>query len=74
MLIEPTTHIGGLLTGGLSYTDFRTQESVTGFFREYMDRVLAYYTNKYGAASAQVKDCYFGAHAEPHVSSMILKA
>ncbi len=33
-LIEPSPYIGGLLTGGLSYTDFRTQESVTGFFRE----------------------------------------
>lgn len=72
-LIDPTGHVGGLLTGGLSYTDFRTQESVTGFFREYMDRVLAYYQRTYGAASPQVKDCFFGAHAEPHVSSRILR-
>lgn len=67
-LVEPTGRIGGLTTSGLSYTDFRTQEAVTGGFREYMDRVLAYYTRKYGADSPQVRDCFFGALAEPHVS------
>jgi hypothetical protein len=72
-LLEPTAHIGGLLTGGLSYTDFRTLEAVTGFFREYMDRVESYYRGKYGPDSQQVKDCFFGAHAEPHVSSLVLK-
>ncbi|MBC8167126.1 MAG: FAD-dependent oxidoreductase, partial [Bryobacteraceae bacterium] len=71
-LIEPTTHVGGLLTGGLSYTDFRTRESLSGFFLEYTERVLGYYVKKYGAESTQVKDCYFGAHAEPHVSMLIL--
>lgn len=72
-LLEATDHVGGLLTGGLSYTDFRTQESVTGFFREYMDRVDAHYRDKYGPDSPQVKDCFFGAHAEPHVSSQVLE-
>ncbi len=73
LLVEPSTHFGGLLTGGLSYTDFRTQESVTGFFREYMDRVLDYYEQRYGKDSPQVRDCFFGAHAEPHVSTRILR-
>jgi hypothetical protein len=72
-LVEPTSHFGGLLTGGLSYTDFRTQESVTGFFREYMDRVLAHYERRYGKNSQQVRDCFLGAHAEPHVSMRILR-
>ncbi len=72
-LVEPTGHFGGLLTGGLSYTDFRTQESVTGFFREYMDRVFAHYVRTYGKESAQVRDCFLGAHAEPQVSDRILR-
>lgn len=72
-LLEPSNRIGGLLTGGLSYTDFRTQEAVTGFFREYMEEVLAHYTKTYGADSQQVKDCFFGAHAEPKVSTKILQ-
>lgn len=72
VLIEPTPYLGGLLTGGLSYTDFRTQESVTGFFREYMNRVVTYYRESYGPDSPQVRDCFEGAHAEPHVSAAVL--
>jgi hypothetical protein len=72
LLVEPEKMIGGLLTCGLSYTDFKSQEAVTGFFREYMDRVLRHYRDKYGADSQQARDCYFGAHAEPHVSLAIL--
>lgn len=72
LLLEPTEHIGGLLTGGLSFTDFRTQESITGFFREYMNRVLAHYRKTYGENSQQAKDCFQGAHAEPKVSQAII--
>jgi hypothetical protein len=73
VLLEPSARVGGLLTGGLSYTDFRTQEAVTGFFREYMNAVLDHYTKTYGKDSAQVTDCFFGALAEPKVSLMILR-
>lgn len=73
-LVEPTNHFGGLLTGGLSNTDFRTLEAVTGFYREYMDRVLAHYVQLYGKDSKQAEECFFGAHAEPHVSDRVLRA
>ena len=63
-LIEPTDFIGGMMTGGLSYTDFHSLESLGGFFRKYMDRVVRYYTQKYGADSKQIADCYHGVHAE----------
>lgn len=72
-LVEPSAHFGGMLTGGLSYTDFRTLESTSGFFREYMDRVLAYYERKYGKQSKQVEDCFHGALAEPQVSTLVLR-
>lgn len=72
-LLEPTGHVGGLLTGGLSNTDFRTLESVTGFYREYMDRVHADYIQRYGRDSKQAEECFFGAHAEPHVSDRVLR-
>lgn len=72
-LIEPTKHFGGLLTGGLSNTDFRTLEAVTGFYREYMDRAHAYYIATYGKDSKQVTDNFFGALTEPHVSDKILR-
>lgn len=73
-LIEPSNHFGGLLTGGLSNTDFRTLEAVTGFFREYMDRVHADYIAAYGKDAQQVRECFFGAHSEPHVSERVLRA
>jgi len=73
-LLEPTKHLGGLLTGGLSNTDFRTLEAVTGFYREYMDRVHQDYIRTYGKDSKQAEECFFGAHSEPHVSDRVLRA
>jgi hypothetical protein len=72
-LIEESDRIGGLVTGGLSYTDFRSLESLGGTFRDYMRRVERYYIAKYGADSEQAKDCFFGAHAEPHVSLAVFR-
>lgn len=72
VLVEETARIGGLLTGGLSYTDFRSLESVQGFFREYMREVERYYAARYGLDSPQVRDSFFGALAEPKVSLEIL--
>lgn len=73
VLVEETARIGGLLTGGLSYTDFRSLESVQGFFREYMREVQSHYAGRYGADSPQVRDSFFGALAEPKVSLEILE-
>ncbi len=73
LLLEPSAQVGGLLTGGLSYTDFRTQEAVTGFFREYMDRVLAHYESTYGKGSAAAGESFEGALAEPKVARRVLE-
>lgn len=74
ILLEPSRHFGGLLTGGLSNTDFRTLEAVTGFYREYMDRAHQDYIKTYGPNSKQAEECFFGAHSEPHVSERVLRA
>ena len=68
VLIESTELVGGLMTSGLSWTDFITFESLGGTFREYLDRVLAHYSKAYGPDSPQVKACFRGAHAEPKVT------
>jgi len=73
LLIEEYEHIGGLMTGGLSFTDFISFEVLGGEFQNYTNRVLAYYTDKYGPSSRQVEDCHFGIHAEPHVTLQIFK-
>jgi hypothetical protein len=72
-LVEPTARVGGVVTGGLSYTDFKSFEAIGGTFRDYTRRVERYYRDKYGADSQQVKDCYFGVHAEPHVALAVFR-
>lgn len=70
-LLEEYKYVGGLMTGGLSFTDFISLEGLSGTFNEYRFRALAYYENKYGKNSTQVKECYFGVNAEPHVTLLI---
>jgi len=72
-LIEPTNRIGGLLTSGLSHSDFRTFEGITGAFHAFTRRVLAHYSSTYGPDSAQVKESNRGTHAEPKVNLLVLE-
>ncbi len=73
LLIEPTPHLGGLLTSGLSHTDYHTVESLTGSFLEFSRRVKAHYVATFGADSAQVKDCHEGVFGEPKVNRLVLE-
>ena len=73
LLVEEYANIGGLMTGGLSFTDFISFEVLGGEFKNYTDRVLAYYSQKYGPDSQQVTDCHDGIHAEPHVTLQIFQ-
>jgi hypothetical protein len=73
VLAEESPRIGGMLTSGLSYSDFRTQASVQGAFRDYMERAAAHYRRTYGEDSPQARECFEGAHAEPRVSLQVLK-
>ncbi len=73
-LVEPTHRIGGLTTSGLSYSDFRSFEALTGFFREFADRVRRHYVETYGPDSRQVKDCWRGTLGEPEVNRRVFAA
>ena len=73
ILVVPGEHIGGLLSGGLSYADYHTTESLTGFFLDFSKRVLAHYVEKYGPDSEQVKSSMRGTFGEPHVNLLVLK-
>lgn len=72
-LLEETTHIGGLTSGGMSNTDFKSFESVQGTWREFMRRVEQHYIREYGANSKQVEDCYHGAWYEPKVARQVFE-
>lgn len=65
LLIEPHARIGGLLTNGLSHTDFRTFEALTGTFLRFMRRVQEHY--------GPGVDCFRGTHAEPKVNLAVLE-
>lgn len=74
VLVEPTDRIGGLVTSGLSYTDFRSFESLTGFFFDFSTRVQAHYERRYGADSEQAKAAFRGTHGEPSVNLQVFEA
>jgi len=51
VLLERTAHFGGLPANGLGVTDIGTRKATTGLFKEFVDRVMAHYVNKYGKDS-----------------------
>src|SRR5262245_43471761 len=72
-LIEPTRRVGGLVTNGLSHTDFRTFEGLSGSFLTFSKLVEGYYREAYGPDSQQVKDCFRGTQAEPKVNLLVFE-
>lgn len=73
VLIEESTHLGGLTAGGLSHTDFRSFESLGGIWREFMDRVVAHYKETYGPDSPQLAASMGGGYYEPRVAGMVFR-
>ncbi|MDE6685313.1 MAG: FAD-dependent oxidoreductase, partial [Duncaniella sp.] len=71
LLLERTSHIGGLPANGLGATDIATRGATTGLFREFTQRVRQYYIDRYGDNSSQVKDCSDGFHFEPSVAETV---
>jgi hypothetical protein len=52
-LLEPGVHIGGMLSGGLSRTDYGRKEVIGGYAREFYQRAGNYYgTKRYGQDEA----------------------
>jgi hypothetical protein len=73
VILERTSHIGGLPANGLGATDIATRGSTTGLFAEFINRMKQHYVKKYGADSKQVVDCSEGFHFEPSVAEMIFE-
>ncbi|MCX6309287.1 MAG: FAD-dependent oxidoreductase [Bacteroidia bacterium] len=72
LILERTSHIGGLPANGLGATDIATRGATTGFFKEFVDSIYNYYLDKYGEKSAQLEKCSGGYHFEPSVAEIIL--
>ena len=70
-ILEPTDHLGGIVTNGLTLADIIKRNAVGGLFTEYTNYILRYYEDKYGKDSEQVKLCNGGYNSEPHVAEQI---
>lgn len=73
VILERTSHVGGLPVNGLGATDIATRQATTGLFSEFTSRVKQYYIDRYGDKSQQVKDCSDGFHFEPLVAAYVYK-
>jgi hypothetical protein len=71
LILEPTDHIGGIISNGLTLADIIKRNAVGGIFNEYTNRILRYYEDKYGKDSEQVILCNGGYNTEPHVAELI---
>ncbi len=66
VLLEPGSHLGGMVSGGLSATDYGKKEVIGGYAQEFFRRLGSYYSmRRYGQDVAW----YF----EPHVGEQVLK-
>jgi hypothetical protein len=64
IIVEPGTHIGGLTTGGLSWTDIGNKQVVGGIAREFYRRIKARYDDD-AAWKWETRQHYFTArHSE----------
>lgn len=72
VVLERTSHCGGLPANGLGATDIATRGATEGLFTEFTNRVRNHYVAKYGPTSKQVEDCSNGYHFEPHVAELVL--
>jgi hypothetical protein len=71
LLVEMNNHVGGVVAGGLVSTDMGDRNTVGGLANEFFERIVRYYTEKYGPASPQLTACERGVKFEPHVAEEI---
>jgi hypothetical protein len=60
IILDPGTHVGGLTTGGLSWTDIGNKQVIGGIGREFYQRIKAKYDNP-AAWVQETRDHYFRA-------------
>ena len=76
LLIEPTSHMGGLVTGGLSFSDSNQmhRDTLMGLFHEFHSRIVADYKKRGKPApyNPEIKNQARWTY-EPHVAMRIYK-
>ncbi|MDE7451261.1 MAG: FAD-dependent oxidoreductase, partial [Alistipes sp.] len=69
VVLERSGRIGGLPVNGLGATDIATRGATAGLFGRFIALNKAYYVERYGADSPQVRDCSDGYRFEPSVAA-----
>ena len=62
-LVEPSGHVGGMMSNGLSHTDIGDPATLGGYTKEFFDRVQAAEGSLYGRY-----------HFEPHIAEQVFNA
>lgn len=70
-LVEYHRHIGGMAASGLGKSDIENRAAIAGLFREFTDRILTHYTERYGPGSENVALCRDGYRSEPSVAETV---
>lgn len=73
ILLEEKSHVGGIVSGGLTNTDIYKKAAVGGLFAEFVKRVRDHYVTTYGENSEQVKVCQGGHMFEPKVAEKVFR-
>lgn len=73
ILVEESTHVGGIVSGGLTNTDINKHASVGGLFNEFKRRIREHYTKTYGENSEQMKLCRDGNMFEPSIAEKVFR-
>lgn len=67
VILEPTDHVGGIMSNGLTKCDIINKKAIGGLFVEFTQKLHQYYINTYGIGSPQEKACKEGFESEPHI-------
>ena len=73
VLVASGSHVGGMMSAGLSITDVRLPTAHGGLFREFTQQIESHYARRYGPGSKQVADCHHGLWFEPHVAEDVFE-
>ena len=73
ILLEEKSHVGGIVSGGLTNTDIYKKAAVGGLFAEFVKRVREHYVTTSGENSEQVKVCQGGHMFEAKVAEKVFR-
>ena len=72
-IIEETSHVGGIIAGGLTNADIITKEAIRGFFEEYLQRIRDHYISNYGENSGEYAVSNRGYNVEAKVAEKVFR-